>query len=167
MLAIPWKNSQQIKDMRESKVPPYGARQQEGEERDSASRIKCFLSPMAGMLTTVSGAMPDRGNTPSSLPRAAPAVQAARPLPPVLSVRCGASRRPAGGIQRWPAAGVGRAGRPQARASAGRVVAGWQGVGGRSRWKRPFDFPAPLRCQLTVSTKTSGGGTMVIEASSP
>jgi hypothetical protein len=26
---------------------------------------------------------------------------------------------------------------------------------------------APLRCQLTVSTKTSGDGTMVIEASSP
>src|SRR5262249_49261075 len=40
-------------------------------------------------------------------PRAAPAVQAARPQPPVLSVRCGASRRPAGGIQRWPAAGAG------------------------------------------------------------
>jgi hypothetical protein len=29
------------------------------------------------------------------------------------------------------------------------------------------DFTAPLRCQLTVSTQTSGGGTMVIEASSP
>jgi len=28
-------------------------------------------------------------------------------------------------------------------------------------------FAAPLRCQLTVSTKTSGDGTMVIEASSP
>ena len=57
-------------------------------------------------------------------PRAAPAVQAARPQPPILSVRCGASRRPAGGIQRWPAAGAGRAGRPQARASAGRVAWG-------------------------------------------
>ena len=67
-----------------------------------------------------------------------------RPQPPVLSVRCGASRRPAGGIQRWPAAGAGRAGRPQARASAGRVAAGWHGVGGRSRWKRPFDFPIPF-----------------------
>ena len=30
-----------------------------------------------------------------------------------------------------------------------------------------IDFSAPLRCQLTVSTKTSGDGTMVIEASSP
>ena len=70
-------------------------------------------------------------------------MQAARPQPPILSVRCGASRRPAGGIQRWPAAGAGRAGRPQARASAGRMAAGWHGVGGRGRWKRPFDFPIP------------------------
>ena len=77
-------------------------------------------------------------------PRAAPAVQAARPQPPVLSVRCGASRQPAGGIQRWPAAGTGRAGLPQARAAAGRVAAGWHGVGGRGRWQRPFDFPIPL-----------------------
>ena len=85
-------------------------------------------------------------------PRAAPAVQAARPQPPVLSVRCGASRRPAGGIQRWPAAGAGRAGRTQARASAGRVAAGWHGVGGRSRWQRPFDFPIPSgvwRCNFS------------------
>src|SRR5262245_28481727 len=59
---------------------------------------------------------------PAASPRAAPAVQAARPQPPVLSVRCGASRRPAGGIQRWPAAGAGRAGRPQARHQR----AGWQ-----------------------------------------
>ena len=57
-------------------------------------------------------------------PRAAPAVQAVRAQSPVLSVRCGASRRPAGGIQRSPAAGAGRAGRPQARASAGRVAWG-------------------------------------------
>ena len=28
-------------------------------------------------------------------------------------------------------------------------------------------FRAPLRCQLTVSTQTSGGGTIVIKASSP
>jgi hypothetical protein len=77
-------------------------------------------------------------------PRAAPAVQAARPQPPGLSVRCGARQRPAGGIQRWPAAGAGRAGRPQARASAGRVAAGWHGVGGRRRWQRPFDFPIPV-----------------------
>jgi hypothetical protein len=80
---------------------------------------------------------------PAAAPRAAPAVQAARPQPPILSVRCGASRRPAGGILRWPAAGAGRAGRPQARASAGRMAAGWHGVGGRGRWKRPFDFPIP------------------------
>jgi len=39
-------------------------------------------------------------------------------------VRCGASWRPAGGIQRGPAAGAGRAGRPQARAAAGRVAWG-------------------------------------------
>ncbi len=30
-----------------------------------------------------------------------------------------------------------------------------------------IEIPAPLRCQLTVSTQTSGGGTMVIKASSP
>jgi len=30
-----------------------------------------------------------------------------------------------------------------------------------------IESSAPLRCQLTVSTKTSGDGTMVIEASSP
>jgi hypothetical protein len=47
---------------------------------------------------------------PAASPRAAPAVQAARPQPPILSVRCGASRRPAGGIQRWPAAGAGAGG---------------------------------------------------------
>jgi peptide/nickel transport system ATP-binding protein len=47
---------------------------------------------------------------PYTAPRAAPAVQAARPQPPVLSVRCGASRWQAAGIQRWPAAGAGRAG---------------------------------------------------------
>src|SRR5262245_27142440 len=81
--------------------------------------------------------------TPGSLPPSSSS-RAGCPLPaPVLSVRCGASRRPAGGIQRWPAAGAGRAGQPRARASAGRVAAGWHGVGGRSRWKRPFDFPIP------------------------
>jgi hypothetical protein len=74
---------------------------------------------------------------PAASPRAAPAVQAARPQPPILSVRCGASRRPASGIQRWPAAGARRVGRPRARASAGRMAAGWHGVGGRGRWKRP------------------------------
>ena len=26
---------------------------------------------------------------------------------------------------------------------AGRMAAGWHGVGGRGRWKRPFDFPIP------------------------
>ena len=85
-------------------------------------------------------------------PRAAPAVQAARPQPPVLSVRGGASRRPAGGIQRWPAAGAGRAGRPQARAAAGRVAARWHGVGGRGRWKRPFAFPIPQIVKWSMYT---------------
>src|SRR5262249_5773931 len=80
---------------------------------------------------------------PAASPRAAPAGQAARPQPLILSGCCGARRRPAGGSQGWPAAGAGRAGRPQARASAGRVAARWHGVGGPSRWKRPFDFPIP------------------------
>ena len=35
---------------------------------------------------------PASGKTVRSIPRAAPAVQAARPQPPVLSVRCGAGR---------------------------------------------------------------------------
>src|SRR4029434_419185 len=37
-----------------------------------------------------------------------------------------------------PVGGVRGAGRRQARALAG---AEWHGVGGRGRWKRPFDFP--------------------------
>ena len=40
-------------------------------------------------------------------------------------------------------AGAGRAGRPQARVSASRMAAGLYGVGGCSRWQRPFDFPIP------------------------
>jgi hypothetical protein len=67
------------------------------------------------------------------------------PVPSHPSCPCAAVRAgglPAG-IQRWPATGAGRAGRSQARAAAGRVAAGWHGVGGRGRWKRPFDFPIP------------------------
>jgi hypothetical protein len=47
-------------------------------------------------------------------PRAAPAAQAARHQPPVLSVPCGAGLWPAGCRQGWPAAGAGRAGSPRA-----------------------------------------------------
>ena len=53
-------------------------------------------------------------------------------------------------------AGAGRAGRPQARAAAGRVAAGWHGVGGRSRWKRPFDFLSP-RYRQSCSRKRNEG----------
>ena len=72
-----------------------------------------------------------------ALPRAAPAVQAARPQPPILSVRCGASRA-------LPAASS--AGRPLARGvradpRRGQQRAGWQqggmgwadAVGGKGR----------------------------------
>src|SRR5262249_53582008 len=61
-------------------------------------------------------------------PRAAPAMQAAQPQPPVLSVPCGADLRPAGGRQ-----GVRRGVGGPAPARGGR--------GGR--WKRPFNFPIP------------------------
>jgi hypothetical protein len=44
--------------------------------------------------------------------------------------------RPGGVLAR--VGGARGAGRRQARAPAG---AEWQGVGGRGRWKRPFDFP--------------------------
>src|SRR5262245_46252564 len=46
-----------------------------------------------------------RLSPPSTLPRAAPAVQAARPQPPVLSVRGGASRRHPALASRWRGAG--------------------------------------------------------------
>ena len=66
--------------------------------------------------------------SPRQSPRAAPAVPAARPQPPVLSVPCGADRRPAGDRQ-----GVrGRARRPP------------PARGGRGgRWKGSFNFPIP------------------------
>src|SRR5262245_52021692 len=56
---------------------------------------------------------------PAASPRAAPAVPAARPQPPVLPVPCGADRRPAGDRQ---ACGAGCAGRPQH--GVGAVVSG-------------------------------------------
>jgi uncharacterized protein len=85
----------------------------------------------------------------SRLPQSSPAAAPAAPSPG--SRPGGAGLRPACGRQRWPAAGAGRAGRPQARASAG---AGWQGVGGRGRWKRPFDFPILLSMRLTPEDQT-------------
>src|SRR5262245_16512093 len=70
---------------------------------------------------------------PAASPRAAPAVPAARPQPPVLSVPGGADRRPAGdrqGVRR----GVGRP--PPARGGRG------------GRWKRPFNFPILPFCGM-------------------
>jgi hypothetical protein len=126
-----------------AKCPPMEQDSRKGKRGtlQAESSASCLL--WQGCLPLSRAPCPIEATPRAASPRAAPAVQAARPLPPVLSVRCGACRRPTGGIQRWPAAGAGRAGRPQARASAGRVAAGWQGVGGRSRWKRPFDFPIP------------------------
>jgi len=54
-----------------------------------------------------------------------------RPVPSHPSCPGAAVR--AGGLPAASSAGAGRAGRPQARAAAGRVAAGWHGVGGRSR----------------------------------
>ena len=78
-------------------------------------------------------------------PSKPPAGPAARPQPPVLSVSCGAGWRPvARGALGTPGGVLARvggargAGRRQARAPAG---VEWHGVGGRGRWKRPFDFP--------------------------
>ena len=81
-------------------------------------------------------------------PPAAPAALAARPQPP--SCPCPAAGCPeargASGAPWWGARQGGRragCGPTQARAPAG---AEWHGMGERSRWKRPFDFPILLRC---------------------
>src|SRR5215475_8277378 len=79
--------------------------------------LKLFLFKLSSRLNQ---------SPPAASPRAAPAVPAARPQPPVLSVPCGADRRPAGdrqGVRR----GVCRP--PPARGGRG------------GRWKRPFNFP--------------------------
>ena len=87
----------------------------------------------------------------------------------VLAVPCGAGRGPAGSRQGGPAAGVGASGPALARPAPGgqrgacgptpgvgtsgrRVAAGWHGVGGRGRWKRPFDFPIPHAVLLEFIT---------------
>ena len=70
----------------------------------------------------------------------APSSRTGSPSPatrPVRARRRGAPRaRPGGVLAR--VGGARGAGRRQARAPAG---AEWHGVGGRGRWKRPFDFP--------------------------
>ena len=76
-----------------------------------------------------------------SVPSSRPG-RARRPVPPpVLSVPCGA-----GGGARW-------CGAPRARPGGGLAR-----VGGRGRWKRPFDFPIlPDTMRLIVDTFTRHG----------
>jgi hypothetical protein len=64
------------------------------------------------------------------------------PVPSHPSCPCAAVR--AGGLPAASSAGqpLARGGRADPR--RGHQRAGWHGVGGRSRWKRPFDFPIPL-----------------------
>jgi hypothetical protein len=85
---------------------------------------------------------------------------AARHQEPVLSGkpwRLAACRRPTGLASGSPHAlvrlgapgGAGRIGHALAHAPAG---AGWHGVGGRGRWKRPFEFPILLIVLITMLT---------------
>jgi hypothetical protein len=90
------------------------------------------VSPNLERISVKARAHPDLVFTlavsPYCAPRAAPAMPAARPQPPALSMRCepAACRQQPALASRWRGACGPTPG-------AGRVAAGWQGVGGRGR----------------------------------
>jgi hypothetical protein len=98
----------------------------------SLFKLSSPLQQLSSRLNQSPPSRPSRAGSPSPATR------------PVRALRRGAPRaRPGGVLAR--VGGASGAGRRQARAPAG---AEWHGVGGRGRWKRPFDFPIlPPTCR--------------------